>query len=66
MPIRVILSSYSIMSLSALMTLQNPQWKYIGPIIDTVLSFFGLALTLIFPMIVLYIMIRYFQEFHTK
>jgi hypothetical protein len=66
MPIRVILSSYSIMSLSALMTLQNPQWKYIGPIIDTVLSFFGLALTLIFPVTVLYIMIRYFQEFHTK
>ena len=60
MPIRVILSSYSILSLSALMALQKPRWKYPGPIIDTVLSFFGLALSLIFPIWVLYIMFQHF------
>ena len=63
MPIRVILSSYSMLSLSALMNLLHPQWKLPGPAIDTLLSYLGLALTVAFPPIVLNLMVRYFEEF---
>lgn len=60
MPIRVILSSYSILSLSSLMKLQYPQWKLPGPAIDTILSYIGVAVTVFFPPIVIYLMVRNF------
>jgi len=66
MPIRVILSSYSILSLSAFMNLQNLQWKYAGPIIDTLLSLCGLAITLSFPVFVIIFMLQKFNELDDK
>ncbi len=37
-----------------------------GPIIDTIVSFLGLALVLIFPGVVLYIMIKNFNNFEKR
>jgi hypothetical protein len=66
MPLRVFLSCYSILSLSALMTIEFPKWDFTGPAIDTFCSILGLAVTAFFPLIVLYIMIRYFPDFELK
>lgn len=66
MPIRVILTSYSILALSALMTIRQPQWKHPGPFIDTVISLIGLIVTIVFPVIVLYLMVTKFQDFNLK
>ena len=66
MPIRVILSSYSILSLSALMTLHSHSWQTFGQKIDTMMGFTGLAVTILFPIAVLYLMIKHFPNFDTK
>jgi hypothetical protein len=60
MPIRVVLESYSILSLSALITVTHQHWSRPGPILDTLLAFVGLTLVIVFPFIALYLLIRYF------
>jgi len=66
LPIRVMLSSYSILVLAAVMKLGLPTWVYPGPKIDTVGAIIGIALTIIFPLATLYLMLRYFQDFEDK
>jgi hypothetical protein len=65
LPIRVILSSYSILSLSALMTLFSHSWQTFGQKIDTIMGFTGFFVSILFPVSVLYLMIKNFRNFDT-
>ena len=66
MPIRVILSGYAMLSLSSLISLGHHQWNTIGQRIDALASYGGLAITLLFPIIALYIMLKHFKFFDNK
>ena len=60
------MSSYSILALSALLMVYSHPWKTFGQKIDTTLGYVGLIVTAVFPILVLYLMIKHFKDFDTK
>ena len=60
------MEGYSMLSLSSLMSVKNMQWDYLGQKIDTLFAFMSLAITILFPPVILIFMITRFKDFEQK
>ena len=65
-PIQVIIESYSMLSLSSLMTVHNPHWDFFGQKIDIIMAYIGVVITILSPVVILYLMIKNFNNFQNR
>jgi hypothetical protein len=66
LPFRVITESYSIMALSAIMTVMHPHFARPGPIIDTICAILGFITVTSFPVIALWLMLKNFNDLNSR